>query len=725
MKLKWLIFIFLFLTLKTWGQEQEDSLFVDLQEVEVLAGINPADRIIDSVISHKEFNSPYSNSTFKVTQYHKFYVTRYHPDSMDLKPYYLLNESVNELYFKKPFKEHTEIIATKTSVARNPILSVLLTLGQTFSLYRSDYVEIMEVKHVNPIIKNTHHYYNFQIQDTLFNSQDTIYVIAFAPKKNVIFNALQGLLYVSTKGFVLTKVFAQSAKNLENFPIKINQKYLKDSITQTWFSSELQAQMLYDKNLFEKNPLLIQSLIITQDVQVNVPIENKIFNQEDVVVLKEGTENGEDTLVKYRNGEITPIEKQTYALGAQIQKKVKIDRKLFFLQTFLSGYFALGPVNIDVTSLIDFNNHEGFRLGMRLNTNEKLAKEVSFGGHFAYGVKDKAWKWGGNMEILISEKKQSTLRIFYADDLFESAHTEFFSRDYTLFDGQFYRRWLVTKFDRAKVAGGEFQISAVKPLLLQVGAQYSQNRTCFNYNFQVPIPNAELSEYQYNNFELQVSAHIAFKEKKLRSENFVFVERSPYPVITINYFRGIKNVLNSDFNYNKLNIRISHKQVYKSLGYSEFCFEAGIVFEDVPYSLLYVPRAGGNVNWGKSHVNFGFDGKDLFATMEANEFLSSAFTSLFFRHCFGKMGKNKRFNPKIVLCQNIGFGWLRHPESHYGVKFKTMEKGYFESGIVIEDLLVVLKVFSLGAGVFYRYGAYARDNQLDNFAFRLRFCISM
>ena len=71
------------------------------------------------------------------------------------------------------------------------------------------------------------------------------------------------------------------------------------------------------------------------------------------------------------------------------------------------------------------------------------------------------------------------------------------------------------------------------------------------------------------------------------------------------------------------------------------------------------------------------------------------------------------------------FGWLKHPENHYGVEFKTMEKGYFESGIVVEDLLVLLKVVSLGAGVFYRYGAYARDNQLDNFAFKLRFCISM
>lgn len=720
-----LVLIFLFLTLIARGQEQEDSLWVSLQEVEVSAGINPADKIIDSVIKYRELNSPYSNSSFKVTQYHKFYVTRYHPDSMQLKPYFLLNESVNELYYKKPFKEYTEIIASKTSVARNPILSVLLTLSQTFSLYRSNYVEIMDTKYVNPIVKGSHKFYNFQIQDTLYKNQDTIYVIAFVPKNNIVFNALQGLLYIDRKDYALTEVFAKSAKDFEAFPVKIFQKYQREESTNTLFSSELEAQIIYDKKVFADNPLIVRSLETTREVQVNIPIANRIFNQEDVVAVKEGSENGEETLVKYRDKEISAIEEQTYELGAQIQKKARIDGKLFFLQTLLSGYIAAGPINIDVTSLIDFNNHEGFRFGMGVITNEKFAKEVRFGGHFAYGLKDRAWKWGANMEILFSEKRSGILQIIYADDLCESAHTNFFSRKYMMFDGQFYRRWLINKFDRSKIASAKIKINVIKPMYIQLGAQYSRNKTCFDYNFKAPVQAGEESSYQYNNFELQLSVRLAFKEKKLKSGNFTFVGNSPYPVVNINYFRGIKNVLGSEFNYNKLTLRITHKQVYKRLGYSEICFDAGIIFEDVPYSLLFVPRAGGNNNWGETHINFGFDGKEQFATMEPNEFLSNAFTSLFFRHCFGKLRRNKRYNPKIVLCQNIGFGWLKHPENHYGVEFKTMEKGYFESGIVVEDLLVLMKCLSFGAGIFYRYGAYAKDNQIDNFAFKLRFCISM
>ena len=318
-----LVLIFLFLTLIARGQEQEDSLWVSLQEVEVNAGINPADKIIDSVIKYRELNSPYTNSSFKVTQYHKFYVTRYHPDSMQLKPYYLLNESVNELYYKKPLREHTEIIASKTSVARNPILSVLLTLSQTFSLYRSDYVEIMDTKYVNPIVKGSHKFYNFQIQDTLYKNQDTIYVIAFVPKKNVVFNALQGLLYIGKADYALTEVFAKSAKDFEAFPVKIFQKYQREEITNTLFSSELDAQIIYDKKVFADNPLIVQSQMTTKNIQVNIPIKNSVFNQEDVVVVEENSERGEEILKTYRNQDISVIEKQTYELGAKIRKKVK------------------------------------------------------------------------------------------------------------------------------------------------------------------------------------------------------------------------------------------------------------------------------------------------------------------------------------------------------------------------------------------------------------------
>ena len=46
-----------------------------------------------------------------------------------------------------------------------------------------------------------------------------------------------------------------------------------------------------------------------------------------------------------------------------------------------------------------------------------------------------------------------------------------------------------------------------------------------------------------------------------------------------------------------------------------------------------------------------------------------------------------------------------------------MEKGFFESGFIINGLLAT-PYTKIGAGVFYRYGPYAFDRVWDNFAFK-------
>lgn len=47
-----------------------------------------------------------------------------------------------------------------------------------------------------------------------------------------------------------------------------------------------------------------------------------------------------------------------------------------------------------------------------------------------------------------------------------------------------------------------------------------------------------------------------------------------------------------------------------------------------------------------------------------------------------------------------------------------MEKGYYESGLLINNLLD-LGVYSVGLGGFYRYGPYTMDKVWDNVGSKL------
>ncbi|HWY34329.1 MAG TPA: hypothetical protein VNX68_06760, partial [Nitrosopumilaceae archaeon] len=82
----------------------------------------------------------------------------------------------------------------------------------------------------------------------------------------------------------------------------------------------------------------------------------------------------------------------------------------------------------------------------------------------------------------------------------------------------------------------------------------------------------------------------------------------------------------------------------------------------------------------------------------------------------------KKFNPELEFGHNMGIGTLDHKNSNYNIGIRTLEKGYFESGFRILNL--IKSGFSgFGIGAFYRYGPYQQNSPIDNLAVKL--CLSL
>ena len=47
-----------------------------------------------------------------------------------------------------------------------------------------------------------------------------------------------------------------------------------------------------------------------------------------------------------------------------------------------------------------------------------------------------------------------------------------------------------------------------------------------------------------------------------------------------------------------------------------------------------------------------------------------------------------------------------------------MDKGYYESGLLINNILGIFGLLNIGVGAFYRYGPYSFENVADNFAYK-------
>ena len=124
----------------------------------------------------------------------------------------------------------------------------------------------------------------------------------------------------------------------------------------------------------------------------------------------------------------------TWAAHSQIPQKVgdtltvaeqdSIKRSKFIKQIG-NGYFPTRFVDIDLKTLIKFNQYEGFRTGPGLKTNDNFSEVYRLNGYVVYGFKDHTFKYSLGGGFRISDKNETWINLSYTDDLQETGSSEF------------------------------------------------------------------------------------------------------------------------------------------------------------------------------------------------------------------------------------------------------------------------------------------------------------
>ena len=137
-----------------------------------------------------------------------------------------------------------------------------------------------------------------------------------------------------------------------------------------------------------------------------------------------------------------------------------------------------------------------------------------------------------------------------------------------------------------------------------------------------------------------------------------------------------------------------------TLGETKVQINSGIYLGEMPIWRLY------NEKGSKGFLTVTYNS---FETMDYNEFYSDRFANIFLTHDVGNLHVDEIVKPRFVLAFNYGWGMLKNREDYSGISFKTMEHGYTEAGLMINDIFVmnlgVIKI-SLGVGYYHRLGAY-------------------
>ncbi len=701
-----------------------------LNEFTLLPGENPAHRIIDKVVENRKLHNPEKSLNFKYESYNKLFVTgavdtsiMNHPEKMaDLdsssqraidfleKQHLFLMESVTERKYMLPDKSYEKVLASRVSGLQNNTFSLLATEIQSFSFY-NEMLNVGGSTYLNPISENSTNKYFFLIEDTTFNGLDTVYIISFRPKKGKNFQGLKGLLYINTDGYAVQNVVAEPNEESESFGIKIQQQYEK--IENKWFPVQLNTTILFNNASINNFKMLGIGKSYIKNIEINPDLKKNEFGIVTTEVAEDVTMKDEDFWNKYRVDTLSEKEKLTYQFVDSVGKAEKFDKKLTALEALLTGKLKWGFLDVDLNRLLSFNDYEGFRFGAGAHTNNKISKIFSLGGYGAFGTKDNTLKYGGDVNFFVNRNADVELNFSYQKDVVEPGSMQFYTYKIPLMSTAGNRFFYMSKMNNNEKVEARLKFRTLRYLKVYVFSNQETVNVTSDYYFLKKINNYTwLNEKNYLFNEVGMELKYAFKQKVIQTSNYKYNKPTKYPIFYARFEQGLQNPY-GEYQYTRFTFKTEKTFEIKNIGRPTIYVETGITIGDVPIQKLnnsigtYIPGA------------FLAASELAFETMFPYEFISDRYINIHLKHDFvNLLFSTKKFKPELVLASNIGFGSLINKKHHGGAGFNTLEKGFYESGLLINNL-IKLNFTTFGMAAFYRYGPYQLEKQSDNFTFKM------
>lgn len=716
----------------------------NLKEVYVRPGINPAHRIINEVYRNRESNNPERLPEFRYNSYNKMFFTATRDtikpkansltdsttttnDSLELKVERLLRrqhlmmmESVTERIYMHPNRNHETVLASKVSGLKDPLLSFLATQYQSFSFY-SELLNLGGRFYLNPISSNSTKRYLFIIEDTLYSpSADTVFVISFRPLLNKNFAGLHGVMSINSNGYAIQNVIAEPVEPPSPmFNIKIQQRYeLIDSIQ--WFPVELnttlylnmanaQARDTSTRQTISMKMVGIGSSYI-RNVDLMPNLKSRDFSYVEVSFDPLSSLRDENYWLQYRGAPLTSQELRTYHFVDSISRKANLDRIMGMFDVMLMGKIPVGVFNLNLNQILDYNRFEGYRLGFGLETNSRVSKWFTIGGYYGYGFKDKENKFGGSARLNLNQRYQVYVEGQFENDVREPGDV-FFEKQFGLFNTDLFRSFMVDRMDYVERYTARLGFRFWKRFTVGLVGKQAGFNVASGYGYNHP---ELVSPNQFNTNELGAEIKFAKREAYIETVKGLIPFGFEHPIIWVNLFKGFK-YSSTGFDYYRIEGRLTHRVTHKIIGTTTISLCGGKIWGDVPTPLLYFTPG--------SMDKYPLDATHSFGTMQLFEFMSDRYAYVFLRHNFKDLfwkTKSKLFKPQFELVQNFAIGNYT-PSAMHIFSFsqpKTLKKGFLESGLLVHGILSN-PFYSMGVGVYYRWGSYTNPSWKDNIAIKL------
>ncbi|WP_295334570.1 DUF5686 and carboxypeptidase-like regulatory domain-containing protein [Flavobacterium sp.] len=613
-----------------------------------------------------------------------------------------INESLSDFYGDNEAKKTKEILkANKNSGLGNGdgVNMFIKDLYNDFDIY-DNYLNFFDKSFVSPLSRTGIDVYNYVLTDTAFIDNKWCYNIVFYPRrKNEL--TFKGDFWVNDSTFAIKTINMAVTKSANINWVKdiyIEQEFevLNDSIflpTRDYMMSDFALRKKEEsKGVYGKRTTLYRNFKFDEKKpekfykeEVNY-IDNSVYAKSDAY----WEENRFERLSKDEVG----IYKMIDTL-----KTVKRFKQMYSLVSILgSGYIEIPKWKMDygpIFSTVGFNDVEGWRLRAGGRTYFGPNDLWRIQAYTAYGFDDNKFKYGVSGKWMVDKKNRIIISGGNRRDVEQigaslTTTNDVLGRSYA--SSGLFMTAANGKLTNINLSTLAVEMEPVKNLTFQLGFSYrtlesASDTFSLNY-FTDDTFTTTASEVKQSELNLQVE----FTPK--RKTIGYGVERreidSPYSRFFVNYSQGFKGLIDSDFDYQKIQLYYKQPIVIGPLGRSNFTMELGKTFGQVPLGLMSV--VPGNQTY--------FIIQNTFSNLNFYEFVADEYATFQWEHNFnGKIFARIPGIRKLNLREIIGvrgvYGTVSEENKAInasGLVYQAPERPYWEYSAGIGN---IFKVFRL------------------------------
>lgn len=685
-----------------------------------------------SIISaHPDSISARIDTIFKNKKKTKFIIdsSSYKFKKIITKQHVYQTEKVSTISIVKG-KKKENIIGLKMAGLKQPVYELLGQEFMPFDLSKKQ-LKILQFTFQNPFTTEGSLKYKFEITDTIITEKGKEIVLQFESKKNIFKNKIQGSVTVNLKTFSITKsnFYINSIINVKTetvfgwfnngkswFPVsqsllvtkgkgKHNIDFLGESIQFENMTNASSRKYDYSNDLFVK---------INRNYSDYDFTEKPKKQHYQIQIDKSATKTNTAFFNIIANDSIDKRSQHTYQTLDSLVTATKIEKKIYFGKKLINGQIPFGFIDVRARDIFKFNNYEGFRLGLGLSTNDRLSPYFKLFGYGAYGTKDGVFKSQLGSSFRLSKNTDTWVSGSFTDDITEFADLTLLAdnKRFKLLDP---RPFNISTFYNHQ----SYELTFESKFISKIETFFKINRSRINPLFAYTFVKPNEAYKVYNLTLASLSFEWSPNSKFLKAPQEILEVEKGFPKVILQVSHAIPNVLSDNIEFTKIDARIYQEKKHLSGQKTTFLLQGGISLGNTPLSHLY-SVAPNNLDREAILSRITFANKTSFETMYFNEFYSDRYSLFQLKHYFNKLQISKSIKPTLILGSKVAFGDFSHPENHQGIAFKTMNRGFYESGLELQN---IFKGF--GLSTYYRYGPYQLEKFDRNIAIKLSFTLNL